>query len=123
MSAKDWIIDICGCVSNPTWCLITCCCPFITSYRVGVRLGMRVTAIISVIFILLYSFFDLASAAAYVKSRKAAIYSSYDYYDKRRDTIISAINLIRSLYLSTTRAIYFSRKITLKVARSLSGYL
>ena len=71
---QEWVHGICGCTENVPWCLITCFFPCVTSYKVGVRLGMKIAAIVSVIVCGLWAVSD--SVASYAIMNTQAYHTS-----------------------------------------------
>ena len=50
----EWSRSIFGCFADFKWCLMTCCCPFVTSYTVANKIGKKTLGLMSVIFCILF---------------------------------------------------------------------
>ena len=52
MSGQQWRHGLFGCMQNGPWCLITCFYPYVTSYKIAFKLGMKNLAYASIALIL-----------------------------------------------------------------------
>ncbi len=65
---RAWNHGIFGCGANIPCCLVTCCFPCVTSYKVGARLGLQCLAITSVLLSVVIFVCQLISGTAASKS-------------------------------------------------------
>ena len=81
--AKEWANDICGCFSDYKSCIITGCCPCITSYQIGSRLALKICATLSLVIYAVLLLFDFM---VFIANRKTSeleteAWESFDHHD------------------------------------------